>query len=344
MRRLSSGVVISVAMILVFSLLVVSWTVLAQEVTSEPEATAEAMGEAPPMVTAGNANSPATNADWTPQVEEHYGINFVYVPAGTFTMGTSEADADMLFADCESAIGAGNCPYEWFGREVPQSDVTLPAFWISETEITNAQYRMCVDAGACTPPSDTRYYDDAAFDNAPVVYVTWDQAREFALWLSPNGDVHLPNEAQWEYAARGVDALVYPWGDDFDPNRVNYCDSTCLWESRDFDTDDGNPELGQVGMYPEGASWVGALDMAGNVREFTTTMYHEQAFLYPYDPSDGRNEIETDRNEARVVRGGSWQTVSRDVRTATRGVSPFPMAGEADLGFRVVIEEPVTEG
>ena len=250
-------------------------------------------------------------------------------------MGTTEDAINLLFADCEQY---SPCTYEWFSREAPQAQIELPGYWISQTEITNAQYRACVDAGACTPPSDPRYYDDPAFDAAPVVYVTWNQALEYAGWLSPNGDVRLPNEAEWEYAARGVDSLIYTWGNEFDAMQLNYCDSTCPSDSRDFDSDDGYPELAPVGSYPSGASWVGALDMAGNVREWTVTQYHETMFLYPYDPSDGRNEIVIDRNEARIVRGGSWSTVSRDVRTATRGVSPFPMDGENDIGFRVVID------
>lgn len=287
----------------------------------------DATEEAPPAATA--------QADWTPVTETINGLDMVQVPAGTFTMGTSDADVDALFADCEAALGAGGCTYEWFSRESPQADITFDTpFWISRTEITNAQYAECVTAGACTPPSDTTAYDDPAYSAYPVVYVTWEQANQFADWFGGR----LPNEAEWEYAARGATGSVYPWGDEFDASRLNFCDTTCPREWRAFEDDDGHPEMAPVGSYPN-ESWVGAVDMSGNAAEWTLTQYHEQMYLYPYTPEDGRNDRVTERLEARIVRGGSWLDVPRDTRTATRSAIPYPQDGAIDIGFRVVAND-----
>lgn len=122
-------------------------------------------------------------------------------------------------------------------------------FWIGRTEVTNAQYSICVSAGVCTNPSDTDKYFDPSYANHPIDYVTWEQARVFADWWGGK----LPNEAEWEYAARGPDGLIYPWGNDFNSNFV-------LSRSVEVGTNLGN------------VSWVGAFDMSGSVWEWTNTM------------------------------------------------------------------------
>jgi formylglycine-generating enzyme required for sulfatase activity len=163
-----------------------------------------------------------------------------------------------------------------------------------------------------------------------VVYVTWEQANQFADWFGGR----LPNEAEWEYAARGANGFTYPWGNAFDASRLNFCDMTCPREWRAFE-DDGSPEMAPVGSYAN-ASWVGAVDMSGNAAEWTLTQYHEQMYLYPYDPADGRNDRVTERLDARIVRGGSWLSVARDTRTASRSAIPAPQDGTSDIGFRVI--------
>ncbi|MEO8394133.1 MAG: SUMF1/EgtB/PvdO family nonheme iron enzyme, partial [Chloroflexota bacterium] len=128
--------------------------------------------------------APAANADWTPVIQPINNLDMALVPVGSFTIGTSKEDADALFADCEQAVGQGQCQYEWFGRETPPSTVTFAQqFWISRTEVTNAQYAECVTAGACTPPSDTTAFADPAYSDYPVVYVTWEQANQYADWF-----------------------------------------------------------------------------------------------------------------------------------------------------------------
>jgi formylglycine-generating enzyme required for sulfatase activity len=243
------------------------------------------------------------------------GAEMVYVPAGEFTMGSSDDDPD---ADDD---------------EKPQHKVYLDAFWIYKTEVTNAQYRQCVEAGACTPPHVTEYYDDPAYADHPVVWVDWYQVEAYSEWAWGR----LPTEAEWEKAARGTDGRIYPWENDFDGNRLNFCDSNCSYEdTKDDSYDDGYTYTAPVGSYPAGASPYGALDMAGNVWEWTSTLYEE----YPYRADDGREDVEADG--ARVLRGGSFYDDEWLVRCAFR-YRDFPRDWDYRLGFRVVVSPSTSE-
>ena len=95
--------------------------------------------------------------------------------------------------------------------------------------------------------------------------VTWNQADTYCRWTG----ARLPTEAEWEYSARGLNGGRYPWGDEIDGSLLNYCDANCELHKRNSDVDDGYARTAPVGSYPDGASWVGALDMAGNVWEWT---------------------------------------------------------------------------
>ncbi|GIL11577.1 MAG: hypothetical protein BroJett038_02970 [Chloroflexota bacterium] len=83
----------------------------------------------------------------------------------------------------------------------------------------------------------------------------------------------LPTEREWEYAARGPDGLDYPWGDAFDGTWLNFCDKNCVYSWRETSVDDGYAQTAPVGSYVSGASWVGALDMSGNIWEWTSSLY-----------------------------------------------------------------------
>jgi serine/threonine-protein kinase len=237
----------------------------------------------------------------------------VYVPAGEFWMGSTDQEIDAAMTGC------GDCAPEEFARELPRHKVYVSAFWIDSTQVTNAQYRRCVADGACSPPSNvgsnTRpsYYGNPEFDNYPVVYVTWYQAREYAAWVGGR----LPTEAEWEYAARGPNGFTYPWGNSA-PNAtlLNY-----NWHVKDTTA---------VGSYPAGASWCGTLDMAGNVWDWTSSL--PQA--YPYRPDDGRENPDASGN--RVFRGGAFAYPRERVRCAYRG-QDAPEVPWATLGFRVVV-------
>jgi len=249
-------------------------------------------------------------ADGT-RVRDQDGAVMVYVPGGDFWLGSTEADLDAVLASCEA------CQREWFLDELPRNKVSVETFWIDRTEVTNAQYRRCVQAGACSPPEETNsethasYYGNPEYDDYPVVKVSWHQARAYAEWVGGR----LPTEAEWEYAARGKEGATYPWGERApDASLAN--------------NDDRVGDTTAVGSYPDGASWCGALDMGGNVREWTFSLH----LPYPYDATDGREALEAEGN--RVVRGGAFSGINEAVRCAYR-TSLDPESRLMTDGFRV---------
>jgi formylglycine-generating enzyme required for sulfatase activity len=196
----------------------------------------------------------------------------VYVLAGEFIMGSDEGDSD----------------------ERPVHTVYLDAFYIDKTEVTNAQYWACVEAGACDAPSVTYY--DANYAQHPVVFVSWNAADAYCRWAGKR----LPTEAEWEKAARGTDGRTYPWGEGIDCDHAQYNECT------------GRTVL--VGSKPKGASPYGALDMAGNVWEWVANPYDSGY----YSQSPARNPPGPDSGEYRVLRGGSWNFNLWDARCASR--------------------------
>jgi formylglycine-generating enzyme required for sulfatase activity len=201
----------------------------------------------------------------------------VFVPGGGFMMGSDDGEVDAALEMCN--IYYGDCKREWFEVEQPAHSVTLDDFWIDQTEVTNAQYRGCVEAGDCDPPtsasSDTRatYYNDDTYDAYPVVNVNWHQASTYCEWAGGR----LPTEAEWEYAARGPGESWFPWGDEYDGAKLNSCDVNCAYDWAETENDDGHSDTAPVGSYPNGASWCGALDMAGNVWEWVADRFGEYA-------------------------------------------------------------------
>jgi formylglycine-generating enzyme required for sulfatase activity len=248
------------------------------------------------------------NDDWEPFEWEFDGVAMVLVPAGCFMMGSTDEQVD--YAVYEMGVERS-----WVEGEQPAHRVCIDdPFWIDKYEVTNAQYKRCVGAGDCAPPGDPTYFDDPAYADHPVVFVDWHQARAYAEWVGGS----LPNEAEWEYAARGPDGLVFPWGNAFDCSQGNFylgCDS--------FD------QTAPVGSFPVGTSWVGALDLSGNVWEWSSTIYQD----YPYQAGDGREDPAG--NAVRVLRGVAFDSYQGGARCANR-LSRAPDYWGDVFGFRVV--------
>ena len=209
----------------------------------------------------------------------------------------------------EVPIGRDPVPFggELAADELPQHVVELPAFELSLTPVTVAQYAHFVADGGAEPPPGSAPADH------PVTFVDWHDASAFCAWAGGR----LPTEAEWEKAARGTDARIYPWGDEPDPARAAV---------------GAGPKRGTtspVGAYAQGASPHGLLGMAGNVWEWCASAYRP----YPYDAGDGRED--PSGTPERVLRGGSFMSPDlRFARCAMRSRS-HPRRRQAHIGFRV---------
>jgi len=247
----------------------------------------------------------------------------VHVPAGEFTMGADDKDAKTTIE--------GGVAYP----ENPVHTVYLDGYWIDKHEVSNGQYALCADAGVCQPPfspgsaTRARYYGIPEYSNYPVMWVNWFMARAYCEWAGRR----LPTEAEWEKAARGTDGRTYPWGNDpVSGERVNYCDKGCPRAYANSADNDGYPDTAPVGSYPAGASPYGAMDMAGSVWEWTSTLIKP----YPYDAADGREDL--DGNGQRVWRGGPWSNGWWWMRSSLRYHS-VPTYWYYNLGFRCASSE-----
>lgn len=257
------------------------------EPTSPPSPTSAPTFTPVPAVTAEvTAPSPTSTLEaQTFRVSSVDGMPQVYIPAGTLHMGGYDVRA---------------APDEF-----PAHDVTLNAFWMDQLEVTNAMYALCMSAGACDPPQNlgtariANYFGNPVFNDYPVVYVTWGQAKTYCEWANRR----LPTEAEWERAARGDDLRTFPWGED-KPD----------WRFANFNmlvTD-----TSRVGSYAMGASPFGALDMAGNVAEWTNDYYDFDYYLT--SPLQNPFGPESSSSLNRVVRGGSLGDAEINIRVSKR--------------------------
>lgn len=307
----------------------------AEALPAEPEAsdtggeeTAPESSEPLPAVTG--------NADWQVATGTLGDLPMVYVPGGCFTMGSTDDQIASNIQACNDLYSGAPfpCLEDIYRAEAPAHEVCVEGFWIGQFEVTNAQYAACVEAGVCAPPADSETYGDPAYADHPVIRVPYDQALAFADWAGGT----LPTEAEWEFAARGPDSWIYPWGDTFDGSRLNFCDVNCdvyFWV--DPSIDDGYAYTAPVGTYPGGASWIGALDLSGNAWEWTRSAFR----AYPYDAADGREDPAS--AEDRVLRGGAYDMSALDLRTALR--YQLPADGSCrSYGFRIAAPTDAVEG
>jgi formylglycine-generating enzyme required for sulfatase activity len=273
---------------------------------------------------AGAAGAPADRKPGTLRTDAR-GIEQVWVPAGSFQQGTADT--------------TGLAPPAWgrgeLATEQPRHRVTLTrGFWIDRTEVTHAAHAVFVKAGGY---ADSTWWSPEGWawrktqgDDVPVtcgeplpdhprLCVTWYEAEAYAAWRGGR----LPTESEWEFAARGPDSRIYPWGDTFDPERAHVVDTE-------------GPA--RVGSYPEGASWVGALDMAGNVMEWvedwlSSDYYAARVEIDPPGAAEGRIKIE---------KGGWWGSNPFVARAAYRHFEDPPHYQDHHIGFRIVTPEATT--
>jgi formylglycine-generating enzyme required for sulfatase activity len=258
------------------------------------------------------------NDDWAPFShtfpDDPLNTVMMLVPAGTFTMGSSDAEIVAAVGLCQDAAAPGvDCPRSWYNDEQPAHPQTVAAFWLDRTEVSRADYAACMSAGSCTETPDS---DFSTQPEQPINRVSWQQANEFCAWRG----AQLPTEPQWEFAARGPDGLIFPWGNTSDGTEANHCDGNCgraSWSANyqyvHEDHDDGYAVTAPVDSYPQGASWIGALNLVGNLWEWTSSLYGD----YPYVAA---REDENNSSNARVVRGGSFINSMGFVRAAYRNV------------------------
>ncbi len=252
----------------------------------------------------------AAHAEDYPALAEAVTIPMEQVPAGEFTMGS---DADAALAECQKY--RSDCQRDWFVAQEPVHTVYLDDFSIDVYEVTNALYAECVAEGVCAAPASadsatrTNYYNDPIYADYPVINVTWFDANTYCQWRG----ARLPSEAEWEKAARGVDARTYPWGEGLDCSRANYYDSS----KNDYCVGDTT----EVGRYESGVSPYGVYDLAGNVWEWVADWY--AADYYAALGDGARNPQGPAGGDSRVLRGGAWNNSEYDVRSAYRfGVEP----------------------
>ena len=254
-------------------------------------------------------------------------LGFIRIPAGKFWMGSVSQKDEKACAD-----------------EQPQHKLDLAYdYWLGKYPVTVAQYQIFVEESGY---KTSDYNNLISTANHPVVYMNWNDALAYTGWLDAKIKrlakeltrrdsasvfwqglaegrllVNLPSEIEWEKAARGSDGRIYPWGDNLDTDKAN-TDKTSIGTTS------------AVGAFPVGQSPYGALDMSGNVWEWTRSIWDDQ-FKYPYKTDDGREDLR-DNDLPRTLRGGAFDDLVVNVRCASRGRN-LPFYRFSDYGFRLVV-------
>lgn len=281
----------------------------------------------------GCAPAQAEDARFERAASGNAGIQWVHIPGGTFSMGSSDEET------------------EGESQSQPVHTVAIKPFEMSKSLVTNKQYKSCVAAGACEAPhfSDGSCIvytsllkpgvvprplvdklgtwtsgvlaESSRGDDHPVVCVDWTQAKAFAVW----GGGRLPSEAEWEYAARSAGKdFQFPWG-----HQVATCDKAVISGAKYTAIGCGRFSTWPVCSKPKGNTEQGLCDMAGNVWEWVQDAFHNNYLGAPTDGSSWEG-----RDPDRINRGGSWLGSADDVRTTIRNPSA-PSYRTGDLGFRL---------
>jgi len=283
------------------------------------------------------------------KIRETDGMVMVYIPAGEFEMGYHGFWWEKPYRRLN-----------YHDYETPKHKVYLDDYWIDQTEVTVAMFRKFVVATGYQTTAEREGWgkpwirgpheeewrivegvdwqhplgpNSHAEDNHPVCQVSWEDAAAYCDWVGAK----LPTEAQWEKAARGTDGRIYPWGNQFDGNLLNYCDTQSPTSRSHYtDYDDGYAIFAPVGSYPDGASPYGVLDMAGNLWEWVFDWYDADY----YQNSPDKNPLGPENGEDKTMRGGSWYDVTW-VLCVFRHQNPVTDR-YSDVGFRCVV--PIKKG
>ena len=270
------------------------------EAAEAPPSSTETAGEAPTSPPeATTPPEPVLPETESARIRPADGMTVLHVPAGEFLMGDDASP---------------------FAPEKPAHMVYLDEYWIDRTEVTNAQYRACVEAGVCPEP-ESWGNEELNGDNQPVL-VPWESARNYCEWVG----ARLPTEAEWEKAIRGTDGRVWPWGNEFEANRANLSDDA-----------DGYGGTAPVGGFPGDVSPYGLLDAAGNAGEWVSDWFDAEYYAHspaqnPTGPASGEQKV----HRAPITNGGGGPEKCRCV--ARYGVDP-----NWEYGFRCVSTTPPEE-
>ena len=296
-----------------------SSTTAASTTTQEPASTTTTEPPTTTTLVAPACSDTVTAGDEPGQQRtDGCGAAQVWVPTGSYVQGTESLEGLDIPSWAENEARS----------EQPAHEVEITSgFWMDLHEVTNAAFDSFVTAGGYGDPThwsedgwawvsrkrDSLPVDCGGAPDEPRVCVTWYEAEAYASWRGGR----LPTEAEWEYAARGPDSSIYPWGDEWDPDLANVVDSEGLVA---------------VGTYPGGVSWIGALDMAGNAMEWVSdwmsyTYYASEPSVDPKGPDGGAQKIE---------KGGWWGSVPYVARSAYRHFEDPPTYQDHHIGFRVV--------
>jgi formylglycine-generating enzyme required for sulfatase activity len=254
--------------------------------------------------------------------------DMAYVPAGPFLQGSTCTQLEFFEKLCIEAKAA--CVRDHFLDELPQREVTLPAFYIDKHEVTNIRFASFVrSTGYKTtaeerggslvfirPKADFEYRADADWQHPrgpetsilgrmyyPVVHVSWEDADAFCKWDRFAGNTkRLPTEAEWEKAARGTDGRLFPWGNEWDSDAANYSKLTPAGKVDE-------KGLSPVGQYPRGASPYGVQDLLGNVSEWVADVYDPDYYQAAPDRNPYNTTVPKSRPDGQHSRrGGNWAT------------------------------------
>jgi formylglycine-generating enzyme required for sulfatase activity/tRNA A-37 threonylcarbamoyl transferase component Bud32 len=274
----------------------------------------------------GGAATPSASA--TPASANQCPEGMIFHPAGTMIMGAKDGSEDAK----------------------PTHKVTVGAFCLDRTEVTAKAYGECADASECEkPPQDVEWSGITPEARAtfrelctarkkeladhPINCVDWQMASKYCAWKK----ARLPTEAVWEFAARGTSQRDYPWGDDPpSAKRLNACGTECSsWAAQHgqtlgsmFTEDDGFFATAPVGSYPDGASALGVVDLAGNVWEWTSDYYG------PYSADDQVDPKGPANGDERVIRGGAFNGASPDWAKPSYRYHSKPDTYNHAIGFR----------